>query len=237
MPRFYCPAPLQSGPFTLTETVHRHVQVLRLAAGDTLVLFDGTGNEYPATLVEIGNKRSQVDIGEPTSYSRESPLTIHLAQGISSGDRMDYTLQKAVELGVSTIQPLFTRRSIVKLPPDRWAKKQLHWQNVVIAACEQCGRNTIPAVLEAKTLQNWLQHAHTGTGWILAPGGQNRLKQLAPQLHSTLLAGPEGGLTDEEETQAEQFGLQRLTLGPRILRTETAALAALAAMQALWGDG
>lgn len=240
MPRFYCDLPLTTGTsLRLPDQVHRHVQVLRLAPGDEIRLFNGQGGEYAAEVVSVGNKASEVLIGEHLTVERESVLQVGLAQGISSGDRMDYTLQKAVELGVAYIQPLMTRRSIVKLPADRWAKKHEHWRQVVIAACEQCGRNTIPEVRDAQPYLSWI-HQQTvnaeAPGLILMPGSQQRLQDLPHQTQACLLAGPEGGLTDEEHQEAIHRGWQTLTLGPRVLRTETAALAALAALQTVWGD-
>ncbi|WP_026182837.1 16S rRNA (uracil(1498)-N(3))-methyltransferase [Leeia oryzae] len=240
MPRFYCDLVLTPGAtLRLPDQVHRHVQVLRLSPGDEIRLFNGQGGEYAAEVVSVGNKASEVLIGEHLLLERESLLQVGLAQGISSGDRMDYTLQKAVELGVAYIQPLMTRRSIVKLPADRWAKKHEHWRQVVIAACEQCGRNTIPEVREAQPYLSWIHQHKTDAdapGLILMPGSQQRLQDLPRHQQACLLAGPEGGLTEEEHQEALARGWQTLTLGPRVLRTETAALAALAALQTLWGD-
>ncbi len=239
MPRFYCPQPLQPGQLLrLPETVHRHVQVLRLQPQDSLTLFNGEGGEYHATLTQMTNKWSEVLLGAHDPVERESPLQLKLVQGVSSGDRMDYTLQKAVELGVAEIQPVLTRRGIVKLPPERWAKKQAHWQGVVEAACEQCGRNQVPVVHEAQALSAWLaqQHQAGQRGLVLLPGSTQRLREQTAPTGQWLLAGPEGGLSEEEVALALQYGWQALTLGPRVLRTETAALAALAAISALWGD-
>ncbi|MCB6182830.1 16S rRNA (uracil(1498)-N(3))-methyltransferase [Leeia sp. TBRC 13508] len=240
MPRFYCDLALQiDDEFKLPDAVHRHVQVLRLNAGDSITLFNGDGQEYQAEVISVGNKSSVVRINQQTLVSRESPIWLGLAQGISSGDRMDFTLQKAVELGVSEIQPLMTRRSIVKLPADRWAKKHEHWRQVVIAACEQCGRNTIPTVHDALSLTDWLAKVamtENTPGFVLMPGGETRIQSYQKHAGAWLLAGPEGGLTDDEHQQALAKKWHSLTLGPRVLRTETAALAALATLQTLWGD-
>jgi len=171
--------------------------------------------------------------------SRESPLAVTLVQAVSSGERMDYTIQKAVELGVAAVQPLLTERSIVRLDGERRARRVAHWQAVAVAACEQCGRNVVPPVLPVVPLPDWLagQTVASGVRLLLSPAGRSRLADLerpAAPLH--LLAGPEGGWSAGEEALAVDAGFVAVRLGPRVLRTETAALAALAAMQVLWGD-
>ena len=235
-PRFYCPMPLVAGlSVRLPDEVCRHVQVLRMKPGEPMTLFTGTGGEYAARLTLLTAKSAEAEVLSFNPLEREPTLRLSLAQGISSGDRMDYTLQKAVELGVVAIQPLLTARSIVKLPPERWAKKQAHWQQVVTSACEQCGRNQVPVLYEPIEIGRWLRDSAI-TGLLLAPGGAGSVRELPPRSEAWLLAGPEGGLTDDEVTRALESGWQPLTLGPRVLRTETAALAAAAALQTLWGD-
>ncbi|MFN3594042.1 MAG: 16S rRNA (uracil(1498)-N(3))-methyltransferase [Thiobacillaceae bacterium] len=239
--RFYCPIPLAPGQTArLTETVSRHaLGALRLRVGDGLVLFNGDGTECEAELVQAG-REAQAHVLSCRAVSRESPLTVTLAQGISSGERMDYTLQKAVELGVARIQPLTMRRTVVRLDADKRLRRRAHWQGVVMAACEQSGRARLPAVEDILDFADWLASAEAGSGLrlLLDPTGTTRLRHLPPPKGPLLLlAGPEGGLDPAEREAALQRGFQPINLGPRILRTETAAVAALAAMQALWGDG
>lgn len=239
--RFYCPIPLAPGQTArLTEAVSRHaLGALRLRVGDGLVLFNGDGQECQAELVQAG-REAQARVLSCRSVTRESPLVVTLAQGISSGERMDYTLQKAVELGVARIQPLMMRRTVVRLDADKRARRRAHWQGVVMSACEQCGRTRLPAVDDILDYADWLATAQPGHGLrlLLDPLASTRLRDLSPPEASLiLLAGPEGGLDPAERTAALARGFQPISLGPRILRTETAAVAALAAMQALWGDG
>lgn len=220
------------------DQAHHVAHVLRLAAGDELIVFDGQGIEYPAVIERIGKASVTLRAGAGRAVDRESPLTVDLAQGISSGERMDYTIQKAVELGVRSIQPLNTERSVVRLSPERAVKRMAHWQAVAAAACEQCGRNRVPVVLPVATITTWLAHVPQGVlRFTLAPGAATSLHALdAPAAPVVLLVGPEGGLSPRERQDAEASGFTPVRLGPRVLRTETAALAALAAMQALWGD-
>jgi len=219
---------------------HHVARVLRLKAGDTLTLFDGRGGEYEAVIARVSERGVTLDIGERRTVDRESPLAITLGQGISSGERMDYTVQKAVELGVAMIQPLETSRSIVRFDRARARKREAHWQSIAIAACEQCGRNRVPEVAPVTSLRDWLGQggaAGAELSVLLSPDAPVPLAGLpAPRRSACLLAGPEGGLTPEEEQDALRCGFTAARLGPRILRTETAALAALAAMQTLWGD-
>lgn len=238
MPRFYIELPLVAGQsLDLPESVLRHVQVLRLREGDTVTLFDGRGGEYPATLTVLAKKSAQVVLGDLLPLERESTLQLKLVQAVSSGDRMDYTLQKAVELGVSVIQPVFSERSVVKLAGDRADKRMEHWRGVLLASCEQCGRNTIPQLLPLQPFGKWLAGDTTpGLRLMLSPQGSQRLRDLPRNAAAALLAGPEGGLTAAEEAAALAAGWQPLKLGERILRTETAAVAAVAALQTVWGD-
>lgn len=202
------------------------------------MLFDGSGSEWLATIQAIDKRNVEVLVNKCLAISRESPLAVTLVQGISSGDRMDYTLQKAVELGVTSIQPVACARSVVKLQGERADKRRSHWQNLVIAACEQCGRNVVPAVAEVESLNHWLARADSAPLRIMfAPNADTTLHTLTPpQTAVQILAGPEGGFNTDEFNLAKSAGFIPVSLGPRILRTETAALAALSAMQALWGD-
>ncbi len=238
MPRFFIESPLAAGQsIELPEAVCRHVQVLRLAPGDVVTLFDGSGGEYEARIDDIGKKRVAATLGAHLAVERESPLAITLVQAVSSGDRMDYTLQKAVELGVTAIVPVISERSVVRLSGERADKRVQHWQGVVQSACEQCGRNRVPSVAPLLSFDGWLRGAQpAGMRFMLSPQGRGRLRELSPVGELALLAGPEGGLTAAEEAAALVSGWQPLLLGPRILRTETAAVATIAALQALWGD-
>jgi len=216
---------------------HHVIHVLRLQAGAPLTLFDGRGIEYSALIKRIDKGGLTLTITERRKVSRESPLITVLAQGISSGERMDYTVQKCVELGVTAIQPLMTQRSVVRLTGERAEKRITHWQSVAAAACEQCGRNLLPKILPVQALTQWLSTPVMGTRYLLSPHASTRLRDLEPpQRPVTLLVGPEGGWNKGEAEAARAQGFEPLTLGPRVLRTETAAVAALAAMQALWGD-
>lgn len=220
---------------------HHVVHVLRLKAGDAIAVFDGHGNEYVAVIDRIAKSSVGLTVGARQAVDRESPLAVTLAQGISSGERMDYTIQKAVELGIAAIQPLETSRGVVRLDGMRAQKRLAHWRAIAIAACEQCGRNNVPEVAPVMALRVWLGQAihppGPGLRVMLAPQAQIALRELpgAPRAVA-LLCGPEGGLTTEERQDAERAGFIPARLGPRVLRTETAALAALAAMQTLWGD-
>ena len=240
MPRFYLPyAPLPHTLLKLPETAAHHaVRVLRLSAGDNIVLFDGSGSEWVANIQYIDKRDVEVLVNESMAVCRESPLTVTLIQGISSGDRMDYTVEKAVELGVTIIQPVACARSVVKLMGERADKRRNHWQNLVIAACEQCGRNIIPQVAPIDTLPHWLAQSSSQSLRILfTPDAPITLQALPrPQTRVEILAGPEGGFDQTEFQTALAAGFTPVRLGPRILRTETAAIAALGAMQVLWGD-
>lgn len=238
--RLYCDLPLSPGAqIVLPEAAARHaVTVLRLQEGDALTLFNGAGGEYGASLVAANRREARVRLTEFRASERESPLHITLALGISAGERMDYSLQKATELGVSAIQPLSTERSLVKLAGERADKRLQHWQHVVIAACEQCGRNRVPAVAPVQKLFSYLASVDRGGRMLLlAPDAATPLKRAAPAASVVLLVGAEGGFAPAEHAAAEACGFAPVSLGPRILRTETAPVAALAVLQALWGDG
>jgi 16S rRNA (uracil1498-N3)-methyltransferase len=239
--RFYSPAPLSVGETTaLSENAAAHaIRVMRLKIGDTLNLFCGDGFDYQCALTNIEKKAAYVEVQSRTAVNNESPLNIRLLQGISSGDRMDYTIQKAVELGVTEIFPLTTERCVTKLSGDRAEKRVEHWQGVAIAACEQSGRALFPVVHAPVTLPQWFgQHeTQSSLNILLNPVGAKRLAQLEkPSGHIHLLIGPEGGLSGNEIALASQHHFQSIVIGPRILRTETAAVTAIASMQTLWGD-
>ncbi len=222
------------------DQAHHVARVLRLAVGEPVVLFDGCGSEQSAVITHIAKARVTLQVGESHTVDRESPLAVMLAQGISSGERMDFTIQKAVELGVAAIRPLASNRSVVRLDAARALKRAAHWQAIAVAACEQCGRNTLPQVLPVMDFTDWLAHEAQQAAALrvmLSPPGPATLGSLSrPAGRVTLLAGPEGGLSLQEQQDALGIGFTPVRLGPRILRTETAALAALSAMQMLWGD-
>lgn len=237
MTRVYVEAALRTGEaLALPEAAARHVgQVLRMRAGEPLILFDGRGGEYAATIERVDRREVTVRVGAHDPVERESPLVLTLAQCVSKGDRMDYTLQKAVELGVTAIVPLLSARSVVRLDAERWDKKLEHWRGVVIAACEQSGRTRVPPIEPVRSLASGLPSA-SGLRLVLAPGGRQTLKSIEFVPPATLLVGPEGGLEENEIQQAERAGFIRLGLGPRVLRTETAGVALIAAAQSQWGD-
>jgi 16S rRNA (uracil1498-N3)-methyltransferase len=221
----------------LPEAAARHVgQVLRMRPGELITLFNGAGGEYDAVIESVERRAVQVRVENFREAERESALALTLAQCVSKGERMDYTIQKAVELGVATIVLLLSARSVVKLDGERWEKKLEHWRGVAISACEQSGRTALPQITPLQKLDAWLAAAGTGPRLVLAPGGRRGLKELPPAPAATLLVGPEGGLSDEEIALALHRGFTAIGLGPRVLRTETAGVAALAALQALWGD-
>jgi 16S rRNA (uracil1498-N3)-methyltransferase len=237
--RLYCDLPLSPGAeIALPEAAARHaVTVLRLQVGDALRLFNGAGGEYGARLVAVNKREARVRLTEFHAAERESPLAITLALAISAGERMDYSLQKATELGVTAIQPLATERGVVKLDGERADKRLQHWQHVVIAACEQCGRNRVPAVAPVQKLYAYLATVDRKQRLLLlSPDAATPLKQVPRSADVVLLIGAEGGLAPAECQAAEASGFEPVSLGPRILRTETAPVAALAVLQALWGD-
>lgn len=240
IPRIYLSASLTVGAtVALDDNAFGHaVRVLRLKAGATLELFDGMGNAVWAMLTDIGKREAHAQIIEALPAQAESPLEIILAQGISRGEKMDFTLQKAVELGASLIQPLFTERSGVDLRDERLARKIQHWRGIIIGACEQCGRNRLPTLCEPLNWTEWLgQPRPPSLSLMLDPTATQSLRDLPPPAEAvTLLIGPEGGLSPAEIAQAAATAFTGIRLGPRILRTETAGLAALAAIQTLWGD-
>lgn len=239
IPRIYYPDSLAvHTTIQLTDGAAAHlIQVLRLSMGAEILLFNGQGGEYTANIVEINKRKVKAYIAEFSPREVESPIKIHLAQAISRGEKMDYTLQKAVELGVTYITPLMTERSQFKLTDERLDKKIAHWQSVVISACEQCGRNQIPDVAYPIAFNQWLSQNHSGLKLVLDPAAKIPLSHYVNHNSEiTLLVGSEGGLSDQEINSAKEGGFNPIILGPRILRTETAALVAISAIQTLWGD-
>ncbi|MDH3588379.1 MAG: 16S rRNA (uracil(1498)-N(3))-methyltransferase [Gammaproteobacteria bacterium] len=236
-----------SGAQTITTdqaTAHYLSRVLRLRPGAALTVFDGTGGEYAATLTSSTRDKAELDIGEHRDRERESPLELTLAQGIARGERMDLVLQKATELGVSCIVPLLTDHTVVRLDRDRAEKRHTHWQKIAISACEQCGRNRLPQVCRPCGIDDWLESLpDSGMRLVLQPDAAIPLSELATDPACdpgsqgiTVLIGPEGGLSQREHEIAMARDFRPVALGPRILRTETAALAALAIVQSRWGD-
>ncbi len=239
IPRIYTDTPLSVGTrLSLDAAAHTHIaRVLRLKPGAPLVLFNGTGGEYAAILDEVSKRHAVAHLTNFHAHECESPLPLWLAQGISRGERMDYTVQKAVELGIKRILPLFTDRCGVQLSGERLEKRLQHWQAVAVSACEQCGRNRLPEITAPRTLTELLRDETSPVRLVLDPQANTTLRDLpAPSGPALLLIGPEGGLSNTEIAAARAAGFLGLRLGPRILRTETAAVAALAALQTLWGD-
>tara|TARA_R110002050_G_scaffold9504_1_gene32900 strand:+ start:41702 stop:42454 length:753 start_codon:yes stop_codon:yes gene_type:complete len=236
--RFYCPELNENNElFILPDAAHRHaVQVLRLKKGDVLRLFDGQGLEFEAMLEAVSKRESSVRLLSKVTVSNESPLSITLLQGISRGERMDYALQKAVELGVTRIIPVATERCNVQLSGGRDEKRWAHWQGIVTSACEQSGRSILPELLTVMPLESSLIENTLGCRLVLDPLAEQGFTTIDKQENITLLIGPEGGLSEEEIKQAQSSGFQAVHFGPRILRTETATVAALAVVQTLWGD-
>jgi len=239
IPRIFTDSPLAVGSqCQLDDNAANHVgRVLRMQAGQALLLFNGDGQDYRATLTEAGKKHVQVAVTEAGKNETESPLRVVLAQTLSKGDRMDYAVQKAVEMGVSEIVPLTTERCDVKLKGDREDKRLRHWQQVAISAAEQCGRARVPDIQPVMTVQQWLEHARAcDLRLVLHHRTERSLNTLEKPSSIALMIGPEGGLTAEEIALAEDNGFLPVALGPRVLRTETAPVAAIALCQWLWGD-
>ncbi|MBU2869418.1 16S rRNA (uracil(1498)-N(3))-methyltransferase [Colwellia sp. E2M01] len=239
------PRIFQPSQFTVNETIALSedafghvVRVLRLKEGDAITVFNGEeAFQYTAALCNVSKKSADVKIISQQENHSESPLNIHLGQGISRGDRMDFTLQKSVELGVNTITPLFTERCGVKLNAERLEKKRQQWQKIVISACEQSGRASVPVVAEPMLLADWLAQETSALKINLHPKAQHSIMSLPMENKRVrLLIGPEGGLSDEEINDANESGFHDVLLGPRVLRTETAALTAITALQCRFGD-
>lgn len=239
VPRIYHPEPLQAGTdVVLCEDAANHVgRVLRMAAGQILELFDGSNQTFSAEIVQADKKNVRVRIIDSRADSRESPLYLHLGQVMSRGEKMEFTIQKAVELGVNIITPLSSERCGVKLDAERLAKKRQQWQKIIIAACEQCGRNFVPEIRDAMTLEAWCAEQDTGLKLNLHPRADHSINTLPlPVERVRLLIGPEGGLSAEEISMTTGYGFTDILLGPRVLRTETTALTAITALQVRFGD-
>lgn len=238
MPRLYVPAFFNVGEtVALPEGPARHVtRVLRMGEGAPLVLFDGEGQEAGVRLAEVGRKHTTTVVDAVWPGKSESPFAVHLGQAISKGDRMDYAIQKAVELGVAAITPLYTERGDVRLKGDREAKKLAHWQAVAASACEQSGRAVVPTVHSPLSLDEWLSTRQEPLRLMLHLATGNAFNQPERPATAALLIGPEGGLTDTDIAAAQAASFMPLTLGPRVLRTETAPVVALTLLQHYFGD-
>ncbi|MCH1553239.1 MAG: 16S rRNA (uracil(1498)-N(3))-methyltransferase [Luminiphilus sp.] len=212
------------------------VAVLRVGLGDAITVFNGDGFNYLCSVIEITKLSLSVSVISRSDPENESNISTTLGLAVSKGDRFDWAIKKATELGVTAIAPLLTQRVDVRLPPDRWAKKRSHWQQVVIAACEQSGRAFVPTVRDAKPLASWLPTVDADSRFVLDPRAVAAAKLAEKPDHIALLIGPEGGLTNEEFALAKANGFVGLSLGPRIMRTETAPIAALSIIGAKWGD-
>ena len=236
MPRFYCPMPMATGDaLSLPAGAARHVQVLRLQPGDSITLFNGNtsrGGEFEATVTRMGRSDVDVKIGIHHAIEREAARAMHLAVGMPANDRMDWLVEKATELGVASIQPLITERSVLRLSGERADKKQAHWQSIAVAACEQCGRNRVPVIHPVLNLAAWLKTHRSGRAYLLSlrDGSvplRDTVREASSDTSVTFLSGPEGGLSQSEDQAAMASGFACVSLGPRVLRAETAALAAL----------
>jgi 16S rRNA (uracil1498-N3)-methyltransferase len=234
----------QSGDYTtgdaveLSSTASQHVGVvLRMQVGDKITLFSGDNREFDATILSIKKKIVIVIISDIRSVNRESPRELHLAQALAKGDRMEFVMQKAVELGVASITPILTEHSVVKLDQQRLAKKHLQWQSIIISACEQSGRNQVPIIYPTCSLEDYLKNCNSITKLVLNPQRGNDWRDfLITEGDIAVLIGPEGGLSDAEILAANNSGFASCCLGPRILRTETAAIVALTVLQTVLGD-
>jgi 16S rRNA (uracil1498-N3)-methyltransferase len=238
IPRIYTGQPLNNGnSVELEAAASQHLaRALRMTTGDELVLFNGQGGEFPARLESVGKKTVVALLGEQRLREVESNLSIHLGIAVSRGDRMDWVIQKVTELGTTHVTPLFTERTEVKLKGERSERKLQHWRQVAISACEQCGRNRLPEITDLSDLGSWLAGTRAERKLVLHHRAEEPNQEAARPASVALLVGPEGGLSDAEILAAEQAGYLSLALGPRVLRTETAPLAAIAILQARWGD-
>ena len=239
MPRFYVDFALSPDSVVeLPDNVVRHLNVLRVKNTEEIVLFNGNGKVYPALPEVLEKRRASVRILREEATDNESPLNITLVQAVSSAERMDFTLQKSVELGVAEIRPVISERCVVRLSGERAEKRVARWQEIVVSACEQSGRNIVPKVLPLTTYVQALQQLpQETTKLLMSLNRAQKLSDVRPQSGKVVfMVGPEGGWTEKEEQQAFDAGFQSVTLGKRVLRTETASLAAIAAMQTLWGD-
>ncbi len=239
IPRIYHPNLIeQNQQIDLSEDAVGHIgRVLRMGAGQEILLFDGSGNQFSATLTDVGKKSITAQINTSQPHSVESPLDLHLGQVISRGEKMEFTIQKSVELGVNTITPLLSERCGVKLDEKRFEKKLQQWQKVAIGACEQCGRNIVPVIRPVMSLEQWCAEQTDALKLNLHPRARYSINTLPePVTKVRLLIGPEGGLSETEISMTEQYHFEEILLGPRVLRTETAALTAITALQVRFGD-
>ena len=239
IPRIYTDTPLQAGAEAqLDDKAAHHIgRVLRMQPGQVLSLFNGDGQDYPALIASASKKNVTVQVEQPTANSSESALEIVLGQTLSKGDRMDYAVQKATEMGVTRIVPLSTERCDVRLKGDREDKRLSHWRSVAISAAEQCGRARVPDILPVMNITEWLEYSQRcDLRLVLHHRTEQSLDSLAKPNSVALMIGPEGGLSADEIAQAEKSGFLPVALGPRVLRTETAPVAAIALCQWLWGD-
>jgi 16S rRNA (uracil1498-N3)-methyltransferase len=237
-PRIYCDVRLGPGAqFSLAADAANHVgKALRLKTGDSIIVFDGRGGEYEAVIQRMDKEHVDVKAGAFHDVDREPPLAVGLVQGLPEADKMDWIIQKSVELGVAWIQPIVCDRSVVRLSGDRAARREAHWRRVAVAACEQSGRNRVPEVRPTLGFQSWIALPSEAARWMLTPEADPLATRPAPSAPVELLVGPEGGLSERERDLAVLRGFSGVGLGPRVLRTETAPLAALATIHALWGD-
>ena len=239
MPRFYVDFALSPDSVVeLPDNVVRHLNVLRVKNTEEIVLFNGNGKAYPALPEVLEKRRASVRILREEATDNESPLNITLVQAVSAAERMDFTLQKSVELGVAEIRPVISERCVVRLSGERAEKRVARWQEIVVSACEQSGRNIVPKVLPLTTYAQALQQLpQETTKLLMSLNRAQKLSDVQPQSGKVVfMVGPEGGWTEKEEQQAFDAGFQSVTLGKRVLRTETASLAAIATMQTLWGE-
>ncbi|WP_087023891.1 16S rRNA (uracil(1498)-N(3))-methyltransferase [Thaumasiovibrio subtropicus] len=239
IPRIYHPHLLpDEGVVALSEEAANHVgRVLRMQTGQEVLLFDGSNAEFPAIISAASKKHVEVTIQQRIERSVESPLDLHLGQVVSRGEKMEFTIQKSVELGVNTITPLISERCGVKLNAERFEKKRQQWQKIAIAACEQSGRNVVPEIRPIMSLEAWCEEAYEGLKLNLHPRAQYSINTLpGPVSKLKLLIGPEGGLSEEEIAMTENYQFEEILLGPRVLRTETAAMTAITALQVRFGD-
>jgi 16S rRNA (uracil1498-N3)-methyltransferase len=237
-PRIFVDVRLGPGAqFALAPDAAQHVgKALRLKTGDNITVFDGRGGEYEAVIQRMDKEHVDVKTGAFRDAEREAPVAVGLVQGLPEADKMDWIIQKSVELGVAWIQPIVCDRSVVRLSADRAARREAHWRRVAVAACEQSGRNRVPEVRPTLGFQGWIALPSEAARWMLEPGASALAARAAPATPVEMLVGPEGGLSERERDLAAHKGFEGVGLGPRVLRTETAPLAALATINALWGD-
>ncbi len=223
----------------LPDDVAHHLHVIRASPGDSITLFNGQGGEYTATVTSVDKRRADAEIKTFSPREAELPYAVTLAQALPEASKMDWIIEKAVELGATAIQPLSAQRCVVRLSEERAAKKSAHWQGIIVAAAEQCGRNRLPHLAPVTEFQSWIAQQDLHLRILLSPRATQTLADWArhhPPQSIALLIGPEGGLSDKEEDMAIAHGALALAMGPRVLRTETAGLAALAALNAVWGE-